>query len=332
MFDSSGLQCEQAPLVFVKQESNKKTKVITLLIFIVVLALAVIIVLSIKLSESNESKAVPIEEYVLPSDTLFVKVDTEIEISGHLLADDINYHFASISNITTEGVVFYNINTAPNSEKWAGFKLNHLSEKRSEFNIYDSAGDTTKIAFEGNVSVTETQQAMIKSFFSSNVAKHYVELSIKLSSFGYLGNMNKVIHSIHSSAEWIFMVAQNENVDWILFLDDEVSKTNDIIYSSRQQGHWISDTQQLQLDDMESRRIRRLGNCGSPISHCENKCYGRCGPDCTCWRAICGGCECWQGCYAHDYYCSCSGLWHPWCVNVLWITCSYSGWDSYNNL
>jgi len=59
------------------------------------------------------------------------------------------------------------------------------------------------------------------------------------------------------------------------------------------------------------RRRRRRRRCSTPrftkkvINFCGNKCFGRCGRGCGCWKFICGGCGSYQGCWEHDAYCSC---------------------------
>jgi len=61
--------------------------------------------------------------------------------------------------------------------------------------------------------------------------------------------------------------------------------------------------------------VSELNACKSPYNKCGNKCYGRCGPDCTCWHWVCDDCQCHGGCEYHDWCCSCVGMWNPYCLN-----------------
>merc|ERR1719228_1621287 len=108
----------------------------------------------------------------------------------------------------------------------------------------------------------------------------------------------------------------------------EFEKVNAIVSASEEAGYWVETMDDLltHTSDEQSANRRRLwsswnwdlspGSCGNPYVHCENNCYGRCGPGCECWKWFCGDCNCWKGCESHDYYCSCHGMWHPCCFNV----------------
>ena len=55
---------------------------------------------------------------------------------------------------------------------------------------------------------------------------------------------------------------------------------------------------------------------------CGNECFGLCGWGCECWEWACGDCHCHGECSEHDSYCSCSSLWHYWCINIFWVNCN----------
>merc|ERR1712224_434552 len=38
---------------------------------------------------------------------------------------------------------------------------------------------------------------------------------------------------------------------------------------------------------------------------CENSYMGRCGNGNNCWEWVCGSCNAYAGCWAHDMHCSC---------------------------
>jgi len=66
------------------------------------------------------------------------------------------------------------------------------------------------------------------------------------------------------------------------------------------------------------------GGCGAPYSKCGNDCYGRCGPNCSCWSIVCGDCQCYGGCENHDSYCSCSSMFHPMCIVPSLVLIAYA--------
>jgi len=66
---------------------------------------------------------------------------------------------------------------------------------------------------------------------------------------------------------------------------------------------------------------------GSLVNCCSNACFGRCGDGCSCWSWVCGDCNAHRGCFEHDWYCSCAGMWHPRCIAFMaWTnTCNWPG-------
>jgi len=57
-------------------------------------------------------------------------------------------------------------------------------------------------------------------------------------------------------------------------------------------------------------------------NECGNRCFGKCGPSCTCWNWVCNTCDCVLGCKRHDCCCSCFGFSSLCCLNVFKVRCN----------
>jgi hypothetical protein len=65
---------------------------------------------------------------------------------------------------------------------------------------------------------------------------------------------------------------------------------------------------------------------GSDAHPCNNNCFGMCGPNCTCWRWVCGDCCMHKGCLVHDISCqkcSCGFLSHQGDCALCWTAISF---------
>ena len=98
---------------------------------------------------------------------------------------------------------------------------------------------------------------------------------------------------------------------------------NELILYSSFDDNWLEWNNDL--NNGGSGRSLLSSTCNNPV--CDNDCYRGCGPDCSCWSWVCGGCGCYLGCEQHDYYCSCTwwGYAHYCCINVFSMYCDGSG-------
>ena len=182
----------------------------------------------------------------------------------------------------------------------------------------------------------------MESFVGSKLAEYFVGLTFKLAAMGKTGATGLPYAQMHAEAQWIFSTATTKdsgiNVKWDL---GEVTHSSS---SGRRLGlqetsiveqinrHLLGDdavdeimTETAMIEDLSNDGLewidldhgRNLGRC-TLTNTCGNRCYGRCGPSCTCWSWVCGSCGCWDSCRHHDYYCSCRGWWHPFCLAAFW--------------
>eukprot|EP01084_Bolivina_argentea_P164080 285312_1 len=259
-----------------------------------------------------------VTDYVLPNTTLTIISNHDTMITGQFIIDnEIKYNFVSISNNSIKYIEFQQISQLSiTNQQWNGFKIYHVDNKQLTIELISSNNKPYTIIMDhskNNISSNEVQ--LLESFLSNILCQHFVELSVKLGSIGYFGQTNHAIEDIHRFAQWIWSVTlDNKNIDNSQWVDlrEEFEKVNRMAINS------LDNTYET------SRKLLQDGNCGDPYMHCNNSCHGRCGKGCSCWKWVCGTCDCWTGCKNHDEMCCINGYWSYCCLNIFWVTCDGS--------
>ena len=87
---------------------------------------------------------------------------------------------------------------------------------------------------------------------------------------------------------------------------------------------FASDSNSRGYQHRQQRNVRCSSNGAScPAGRCPfrsegNNCFGMCGPQCTCWRFVCGDCCVQQYCRTHDQCCADRGFFSFACLSVAW--------------
>jgi len=291
--------------------------------FIILLAATITTFVIFFIGEEPQSLNGDLQKYVLPNTTVTVLEDTNSSIKGECIVNEIRYEFASISRTLT----FKTMDDESIDGVWSGFTLNNEDESILEMNLFALNDSVYTIEFVEDLSVNTN---LLEVFMKELLAEHYVEMTVKLGSMGYIGTNGQHIQNLHRFAKWIWQYEATEDAErGVIFQNDEwediseeFEKVNAIVSASNNAGFWVRTMDNLLTHISEEQPGRALlGSCGSPYTQCGDTCYGRCGPGCDCWSWFCGDCNCWDGCAEHDYYCACKSMFDFWCVNVFWIYC-----------
>ena len=81
------------------------------------------------------------------------------------------------------------------------------------------------------------------------------------------------------------------------------------------QNHHVLQSNSFTPNHLPVRGKRRSDSCFDTCPPCQDEdCLGLCGPNCHCWKFVCGDC-CWHiGCYEHDLCCSKYNYMHAKCL------------------
>merc|ERR1712013_692251 len=123
---------------------------------------------------------------------------------------------------------------------------------------------------------------VLTEFMADPMMEHYVEMTVKLASNGYLGVNGSHIAGLYSFAEWIWRFEDSEG-EWTDaekdVLSEEFEKLNAIVDASNRAGHWVTNMQELltlssnetSINEVSNGRGGRnlLGSCGSPSPRCK---------------------------------------------------------------
>jgi hypothetical protein len=130
-----------------------------------------------------------------------------------------------------------------------------------------------------------------------------------------LGEEQGMNSESHPAAHWVHAIALS---------DAKSAETRSLLSTREEEG----EEEEEEMWGGRRRRRRRAkwvtvpggsSSGGNLVKRCENNCFGRCGPGCTCWQWICNDHACTQshrGCWEHDCHCSCDGMANGKCVKV----------------
>lgn len=330
---AAGEDASDGPVVVIKKKTATSTRKKVSIFFTALLFVATVTLIYLYVahfSSDAESKSNPddLQNYVLPNTSLVLIKVTETSITGEFTVKDTTYDFASFENALS----FRKDDSVDNvlEGSWSGFTVT-IEHEDSVMALDFFALNGTVFRAEFAEGTTEAP-TVLAEFMADPMMEHYVEMTVKLASNGYLGANGSHIADLYRFAQWIWRFEDSEG-EWtdteMGALSEEFEKLNAIVDASNRAGHWVTNMDELltlssnetTINEVSNGGRNLLGSCGSPSARCGNPCFGRCGPDCTCWSWICGNCECWDGCYEHDSYCSCKSIFDFWCVNIFWIRC-----------
>lgn len=275
-----------------------------------------------------------LESYIFPNTSLSISVDTEISLKGGFIVDDIHYEFSAD---------FHSLSLIEVSSEPMGFTVKDNNESNPEFVLEFLARNGSIFSTKVTPS-TPANMTVVNMLMQSVLVQHFIELSAKLGGAGYLGSHGQHLEDLHRFAQWMYKyetkLMDYDDLNSYELWDNmtaEFEKVNAIVFASANAGHWVKSMDELVSYTSKEYTPSRggsvgsgrglLGNCGSVYSQCDNECFGGCGNNCNCWSWVCGDCDCWLGCEAHDHYCSCGmlGILEYCCVNVFWVHCDGSG-------
>ena len=201
---------EKGEMIEVSKQTHgnrKKAMVIclTAVIMVVIVSLFAVFMNMSTVAEDND-EIMDDENGVLPNTTFKLASNTNVMIAGEFIADGTRYEFKSVSNETSEFIEFMVIG-ADNAEAldFTGFRFSHFNASNSLlFELYTPKNDgSLNIEIAENKSPSNNTQ-ILELFIQDIICFHFVELSLKLGSLGYVGSDSHAIHDIHSFAQWIF--------------------------------------------------------------------------------------------------------------------------------
>jgi hypothetical protein len=192
----------------------------------------------------------------------------------------------SVIDITSSHVTLPNINTS----------VSHgLDENLKLFETLVAG-----VSSQGLAAAEHRVLSLMKAFTQSEEAEALPHLSAKLALEDITGVAYPSSLVIHMPALRVAKIRQAVTIDpeLVAVLN---ARYNNVSTSTPEDGCSISDI-------------------------CDNACFGMCGNKCTCWKWVCGDCDCHIGCRQHDCCCSCEGFWTLCCLNVVAVKC-----DGYDN-
>jgi hypothetical protein len=114
----------------------------------------------------------------------------------------------------------------------------------------------------------------------------------------------------HPAAHWVHAIALS---------DAKSAETRSLLSTREEEG----EEEEEEMWGGRRRRRRRAKWISIPgkdfVVRCGQNCFGRCGPDCTCWQWICEDEDCLKahrGCWEHDCHCSCDNMANGKCVKI----------------
>lgn len=325
--------------------------VVTALVFIIVAASSV--VAGILLGRKKETNAVASTQTEVDNLLPFLQVDvlqeTEAEVMGTMSVSEDHEKFTFQSIRTADNAVLKfecDKDVAAKSDEmdgWCGLEMAKVGEgsKVIVLSRYDGANSSIIDISEADKELDETEIHTMESFVGSKLAEYYVGMTFKLAAMGKTGATGLPYAQMHSEAQWIFNTAtQYDEIELKWDLGEAphsslqgrrlglhetsiVEEINRRLLGDDAVEDMLSDTSLIEefaddsLEWVDLDHGRNLGRC-TMSNKCGNRCFGRCGPGCTCWAWVCGDCGCWGSCRDHDYFCSCIGWWNTFCIAAAW--------------
>ena len=162
--------------------------------------------------------------------------------------------------------------------------------------------------------VNETRYSSLRNLTISPEANLIIEAAQALGNLGIQGVDSSAVMKFYQFA---MRLASARNIENIPTSDLNNSAKRDITIRMKRRTQCPSD-----------RGGDRCTRC--PYSKYDNRCFGMCGPGCTCWRFVCDNCCVNTLCETHDQCCADKGFYTLACFRVALTRLGSRCTDTYN--
>merc|ERR1719204_2732418 len=218
-------------------------------VLLLVVAGCVIVYLYAMSPASGESALAPcgvndLQSYVLPNASVTITEATDTSISGRFTVDDVAYEFSSF----TDSMSFRKIEAEQYAleGRWSGFDIS-VDEDYAVLTMSIFALNGSVFPAEFTVDTTE-EPTVLSEFMADPLIEHFVEMTVKLASNGYIGSQGQHLSALYGFAQWIWKYEETQSF-WSHgeydVLSEEFEKLNAIVDASKKAGHWVTDMNEL---------------------------------------------------------------------------------------